>query len=38
MNKIDKLQQQIIVEFELFSEWSEKYQHLIDQGNKLGHC
>jgi cysteine desulfuration protein SufE len=35
MNKIDKLQQQIISEFELFSEWSEKYQHIIDQGNKL---
>ena len=35
MNKIDKLQQQIIAEFELFSDWSEKYQYLIDQGNKL---
>ncbi len=35
MDKIDKLQQQIIAEFELFSDWSEKYQYLIDQGNKL---
>jgi cysteine desulfuration protein SufE len=35
MDKIDKLQQQIIAEFELFPDWSEKYQHLIDQGNKL---
>lgn len=35
MDNIDKLQQQIITEFELFSEWSEKYQHIIDQGNKL---
>jgi cysteine desulfuration protein SufE len=35
MDKIDKLQQQIITEFELFPDWSEKYQHLIDQGNKL---
>jgi cysteine desulfuration protein SufE len=35
MDKIDKLQQKIIAEFELFSDWSEKYQHIIDQGNKL---
>jgi cysteine desulfuration protein SufE len=35
MFEINNLQQQIISEFELFSDWSEKYQHLIDQGNKL---
>lgn len=35
MTEIEILQQQIITEFELFSDWSEKYQHLIDQGNKL---
>ena len=35
MFEINNLQQQIITEFELFSDWSEKYQHLIDQGNKL---
>lgn len=35
MIKINKLQEQIIAEFELFSDWSEKYQYLIEQGNKL---
>lgn len=35
MTKIDLLQEQIIKEFELFSEWSDKYQYLIEQGSKL---
>lgn len=35
MSEINNLQQKIITEFELFSDWSEKYQHLIDQGTKL---
>lgn len=35
MPEINDLQQQIITEFELFSDWSDKYQHLIDQGNKI---
>ncbi len=35
MLRINELQEQIISEFELFSDWSQKYQHLIEQGNKL---
>jgi cysteine desulfuration protein SufE len=35
MSEINNLQQQIILEFELFSDWTDKYQYLIDQGNKI---
>ncbi len=35
MSIINKLQQQVISEFDLFPDWSEKYQYLIEQGNKL---
>ncbi|MBU2571051.1 MAG: SufE family protein [Gammaproteobacteria bacterium] len=32
---INNIQKKIISDFELFSDWSDKYQHLIDQGNKI---
>lgn len=35
MSEINNTQQQIIAEFELFSDWPDKYQYLIEQGNKL---
>ncbi|MCU0754416.1 MAG: SufE family protein [Xanthomonadales bacterium] len=32
---IDQAQQELIEEFALFSDWSERYQHLIDLGRQL---
>lgn len=32
---IDQAQQELIDEFALFSDWSERYQHLIDLGRQL---
>lgn len=32
---IDPAQQELIDEFALFSDWSERYQHLIDLGRQL---
>ncbi len=32
---IPEIQQQIINEFEQFTEWDDKYKHLIDEGKKL---
>jgi cysteine desulfuration protein SufE len=32
---IDQAQQELIDEFALFSDWSERYQHLIDLGRHL---
>lgn len=37
MFKINEIQDQITTEFELFPDWSEKYQYLIEQGHKLEH-
>ncbi len=35
MNTIEALEQQIVEDFELFDEWEEKYQYIIDLGQKL---
>ena len=32
---IPKIEQEIIEEFELFDEWTEKYQYIIELGQKL---
>lgn len=33
--EINKIQDEIIEDFELFSDWTEKYEYLIDQGKHL---
>jgi len=35
MNTLSEIQTQIIDEFAFFSNWTEKYEHLIDMGNSL---
>ena len=35
VNSIAEVEQQIIEEFELFDDWMDKYQHLIDMGKSL---
>ena len=35
MQSIQKIQDQIIEEFDFFQDWSEKYQYLIDLGKNL---
>ncbi len=35
MKTIDELEQQIVEDFELFDEWEEKYQYIIELGQKL---
>lgn len=35
MNTIPETEQKIIEEFELFDEWADKYQYIIDIGQKL---
>ena len=35
MHSIQRIQDQIIDEFNFFKDWSEKYQYLIDLGKKL---
>ena len=35
MNQIDKIQEEIVEECELFDEWAEKYQYIIELGQKL---
>ena len=35
MSEIDNRQEEIIEEFDLFSDWTEKYEHLIGMGKKL---
>ena len=32
---IDKVVEEIIVEFEFFEDWEDKYAHIIDMGKKL---
>ena len=32
---IDKVVEEIIVEFEFFEDWEDKYAHIIDMGRKL---
>jgi len=35
MKTITELEQQIVEDFELFDEWEEKYQYIIELGQKL---
>jgi cysteine desulfuration protein SufE len=35
MESIEKIQEEIISEFELFSDWTEKYEYIIELGKKL---
>jgi len=35
MDSIQKIQNDIIEEFEMFEEWMEKYEHIIDLGKSL---
>jgi cysteine desulfuration protein SufE len=35
MNSIEEIEKEIVDEFELFDEWSEKYQYIIELGQKL---
>ena len=35
MNAIGKIESEIVEEFELFDEWSDKYQYIIELGQKL---
>ena len=34
-NKVDQRQAEIIEEFEMFSDWMEKYEHIIEIGKEL---
>lgn len=34
-NDIDKIQEEIIIEFEMFDDWMEKYEYLIEIGKDL---
>lgn len=33
---IDQTEQEIIDEFSIYSDWMDKYAHIIEQGNQLG--
>jgi cysteine desulfuration protein SufE len=35
MKRIDEIEKEIVEEFELFDEWAEKYQYIIELGQKL---
>jgi cysteine desulfuration protein SufE len=35
MNSIEKIENEIVSDFELFDEWSDKYQYVIELGQKL---
>lgn len=35
MKSIEEIEKEIVDEFELFDEWSEKYQYIIELGQKL---
>lgn len=35
MNSIEGIEKEIVDEFELFDEWSDKYQYIIELGQKL---
>lgn len=35
MNSIEGIEKEIVAEFELFDEWSDKYQYIIELGQKL---
>ena len=35
MKLIDEIQQEIISDFNLFSDWTQKYEYLIDLGKEL---
>jgi len=35
MNSITEIENEIVSDFELFDEWSEKYQYIIELGQKL---
>ena len=35
MNSISEIEKEIIDDFELFDEWSDKYQYIIELGQKL---
>jgi cysteine desulfuration protein SufE len=35
MRTVDEIQQEIIDEFSLFSDWMDKYAYIIEQGNAL---
>lgn len=35
MKTINELQDQILEEFSLFTDWTEKYQHIIDMGESI---
>ena len=35
MNSIKDIQNEIIEEFDMFDEWMEKYEHLIELGKSL---
>jgi cysteine desulfuration protein SufE len=35
MNSIEEIEKEIVSDFELFDEWSDKYQYIIELGQKL---
>lgn len=35
MTQLDSIQQEIVEEFNLFMDWTERYQYIIDLGRKL---
>tara|TARA_Y100000739_G_C20596688_1_gene460659 strand:- start:820 stop:1236 length:417 start_codon:yes stop_codon:yes gene_type:complete len=35
MNSIEKIQKDIVEEFNLFDDWQEKYEHLIELGKEM---
>lgn len=37
MNSIQEIEQEIVEEFELFDDWTDKYQYIIELGQKLEH-
>lgn len=37
-SSIDEIQDQIIEEFQLFDQWIEKYEYIIDLGKNLTQC
>ena len=35
MNSIEKIQKDIVEEFNLFDDWQDKYEHLIELGKEM---
>jgi len=35
MNSIEKIQKEIVEEFDLFDDWQDKYEHLIELGKEM---